>query len=307
MVMKRIPVTAVAMVFAVAAGVVTVPAGAAEPRNTLAQSPDSPRDAAPPRHRQPPSAGSKDSPSHDAQPDKAVPRQLPSWGRAPAPRSTGPGDDKSADSKSGDSDSKDHSRSDRADSDRAEVEAGRAAKAGPLKGAVKSAEPEDTPAQRRRSLDDLYAHLASIDSADSAAPLVIAIERLWLYTGSDTIDVLMERVLKAIGEQRLDTATKLSDAIVELAPRYAEGWNRRALVAYLRSDYAEALSSLHRALALEPHHFKALDGIAQIMRETGEKKAALDAYKKLLDVHPYWSGADEAVEELRREVEGQGI
>ena len=58
---------------------------------------------------------------------------------------------------------------------------------------------------------------------------------------------------------------------------------------------------------LDPHHFKALDGLGQIMREIGQKKAALKAFKQLLDVHPYWSGAKQAVEELEREVDGQGI
>ncbi|MCB1513604.1 MAG: tetratricopeptide repeat protein [Hyphomicrobiaceae bacterium] len=173
----------------------------------------------------------------------------------------------------------------------------------------KSAEapPPDTPTQRRRALDDLYAHLAATESAGTAQPLVAAIERLWLYSGSDTIDVLMERVLKAVAEQRLDLAEKLADTIVDLEPGYAEGWNRRALVAYLNGDQANALNALSRALALEPNHFKALDGMAQIMREQGDKSAALTAYRRLITIHPYWEGAEDALEQLKREVEGDGI
>lgn len=173
----------------------------------------------------------------------------------------------------------------------------------------KSAEapPPDTPTQRRRALDDLYAHLAATGNARTALPLVAAIERLWLYSGSDTINVLMERVLKAVGEQRLDLAEKLADTIVDLEPGFAEGWNRRALVAYLKGDQENALNALSRALALEPNHFKALDGMAQIMREQGDKKAALKSYRKLLEIHPYWEGAQDAMEQLKRDVEGDGI
>lgn len=167
--------------------------------------------------------------------------------------------------------------------------------------------PPDTPSQRRRALDDLYAYLATTASAGTAVPLVGAIERLWLFSGSDTIDVLMERVLKAVAEQRLDLAEKLADTIVELEPGFAEGWNRRALVAYLQGDLENALNALTRALALEPNHFKALDGLAQVMRQRGDKSAALKAYRKLLQVHPYWEGAQDAFEELKREVEGDGI
>jgi Tfp pilus assembly protein PilF len=79
------------------------------------------------------------------------------------------------------------------------------------------------------------------------------------------------------------------------------------LVAYLQGDQQNALDALSRALALEPSHFKALDGMAQIMRERGDKAAALKAYRELLDVHPYWEGAQEAMEQLKREIEGDGI
>jgi cytochrome c-type biogenesis protein CcmH/NrfG len=78
-------------------------------------------------------------------------------------------------------------------------------------------------------------------------------------------------------------------------------------VHFVRKDTERALGDLRRALALDPTHFKALDGLAQILREIGQKKAALKAFKELLEVHPYWSGAKQAIEELEREVEGQGI
>jgi len=169
------------------------------------------------------------------------------------------------------------------------------------------APPPDTPSQRRKALDDLYAHLAATENAQTAIPLAAAIERLWVYSGSDTIDVLMERVLKAVAVQRLDLAEKLANTIVDLEPGYAEGWNRRALVAYLQGDYETALNALTRALAIEPNHFKALDGLAQIMRQQGDKAAALGIYRRLLRVYPYWEGAQEAFDQLKREVEGDGI
>ena len=90
-------------------------------------------------------------------------------------------------------------------------------------------------------------------------------------------------------------------------PDPAEAWNRRAYVYFVQNNIERALGDLRRALALDPNHFKALDGLGQILREIGQKKGALKAFQQLLDVHPFWQGAKQAVEELERDVDGQGI
>lgn len=164
-----------------------------------------------------------------------------------------------------------------------------------------------TPEEREKALSDLYALLATADDEDSAKAIAEAIERIWLHSGSPTIDLLMERSMKAVAEKNQDLALKLLDQIVELAPDFTEAWNRRAYVHFVRSEIELALGDLRRALALDPNHFKALDGLGQILREIGQKKAALQAFKQLLEVNPYWSGGQQLVEELAREVEGQGI
>ena len=164
-----------------------------------------------------------------------------------------------------------------------------------------------TPAEREKTLSDLYALLATAEDEEVAKAISDAIERVWLHSGSATIDLLMERSIKAMSEKKTELAMKLLDNVVELAPDFTEAWNRRAYVYFVQNDIDRALGDLRRALALDPNHFKALDGLAQILREIGQKKAALKAFKQLIDVHPYWSGAKQAIEELEREVDGQGI
>jgi len=163
------------------------------------------------------------------------------------------------------------------------------------------------PQDRDAQLQELYAQLATAPDPARAGALATAIERLWLQSESDTIGVLMARALKAINEKRNDLALRLLDTVVELAPDYAEGWNRRAYVYYLQDRYGSALGDLRRVLALEPKHFRALSGLAQILNDYGQKKNALKAYQELLRIHPHASGAKDAVEKLSVEVEGQGI
>ncbi len=161
--------------------------------------------------------------------------------------------------------------------------------------------------EKSKVLADLYAHLATADSPEAAKKIQATIERLWMHSGSDTVNLLMQRSSKALGAKNHDQALKFLDYVVQIAPDYAEGFNRRAYIHFARNDTASAVGDLRRALALEPNHFRALDGLAQIWRQTGNAKGALSVVKQLLEIHPYWEGGDRMAEELAREVEGQGI
>ena len=173
--------------------------------------------------------------------------------------------------------------------------------------AAKKKAAEAAPKDKDAMLTELYAHLAKAPDADQAAEISKTIEGLWLHSGSDTIGVLMRRGLKAVNEQRNDLALKMFDAVVELAPDYAEGWSRRAYVYYLQSDTEHAVGDLRRALAIDSNHYKALDGLARILRDSGQKRSALRAYQQLLRINPFADGAKEAESALSVEVEGQGI
>ena len=164
-----------------------------------------------------------------------------------------------------------------------------------------------TAAERDKALGDLYALLATAEDENAAKVISEGIERIWLHSGSPTVDLLLGRAMRAVGEKKMDRALKLLDSVVEQAPDFTEGWSRRAYIHFQRNEVGSALGDLRRALALDPNHFKSLDGLAQVLREIGQKKAALQVFRHLYDVHPYWPNADRAIEELSREVDGQGI
>jgi tetratricopeptide (TPR) repeat protein len=164
-----------------------------------------------------------------------------------------------------------------------------------------------TAAERDKVLGDLYALLATAEDENAAKAIAEGIERVWLHSGSPTVDLLLGRAMKSAAEKNMDRALKLLDSIVEQAPDFTEGWSRRAYIQFQRNQVGQALGDLRRALALDPNHFKSLDGLAQVLREIGQKKAALQVFRHLQEVHPYWPGADRAIDELSREVDGQGI
>ncbi len=113
-----------------------------------------------------------------------------------------------------------------------------------------------------------------------------AILKLWLESGSDTVDLLMERTLKAMDEKNYSLALDFLDRIVTLEPDYVEGWNKRATVFYLTDDYGKSVSDIERVLSIEPRHFGALAGLGTILRELGDDKRALEAYRQALALDP---------------------
>ena len=158
--------------------------------------------------------------------------------------------------------------------------------------------------QRAALLAELYAYLATATDEDVAKRTATAIEHVWQAASSDTVNLLMERGGRAAKEKKTPLAIKLFEQAVRLSPDNPEIFSRRALVYYAGGDLERALGDLRRALALDPNHYRSLESLGQILKEIDNKKAALQVYRKLYQVHPYFGGAKSTVDELAREVEG---
>lgn len=164
-----------------------------------------------------------------------------------------------------------------------------------------------TAEEKRLQLANLYAQLATAEDEKASAKIAGNIERLWRHSGSDTVNLLISRAAKVATEKRTELAETLLDRAVTLAPDYTEGFSQRALFYFSQNNLTAALGDLRRVLALDPNHFKALEGLVQIWRDTGNKKGAYEVLRQLLDVHPFAPGAQQAYDELKRDVEGRGI
>lgn len=167
--------------------------------------------------------------------------------------------------------------------------------------------PAPTPLERPKMLGQLYEQLPKARDAQAAAPIIEAIEHLWRFSGSPTVDLLMHRAERLAKEEDFDLALKIIDATVDIAPDEAEAWHLRAKVHYLKKDYHLAIADLKRALEYDPLHYGANNDLGVAFEAIGAKKEALQAYRKAIAVNPFLGETKRAVEELRREVEGQDI
>jgi len=84
-----------------------------------------------------------------------------------------------------------------------------------------------------------------------------------------------------------EAAEKYLDEVVKLAPHYAEGYNQRAFVRFLRDNPIAAEIDLQNTLKLEPKHFGALSGLFHVLRMQDRQDAALSALKEAVKIHPW--------------------
>jgi tetratricopeptide (TPR) repeat protein len=157
------------------------------------------------------------------------------------------------------------------------------------------------------NIDKLFEALKIAPTEESAKYVENRIWALWLAAGGDTSNLLMGRVKTAMEKKELDLALKLLNAIIDLKPEFVEAWNRRATVFFNNKDYVSAIADIREVLVREPRHFGALSGLGTIMQELGDDKAALEAYRRALAVHPKLDKIPEMVKKLTEKVEGREI
>jgi len=170
-----------------------------------------------------------------------------------------------------------------------------------------SVDPQASPPDHKGLLEALYQRLEQAETPELAKAVAQNIERLWRSSDSASINLLLVRAMSLIRNEEYNLALAILDTVVIAAPDFAEGWSQRAMVHFQKREFRAALQDLRRVLALEPRHYRAMQGVAVILNEFGEKERALKAYRRVLDVYPLKKEARDAVNELRREVEGQDI
>ena len=167
------------------------------------------------------------------------------------------------------------------------------------------APPAATTKQAR--LDQLFADLKRERNEKAAERIAGRIWGEWAQSGSASVDLMMQWSQKAMENQKYDVALDFLDQVVTLQPAYAEGWNRRATVHFMMKNYGKSMSDIDHTLHLEPRHFGALSGLAQIMADTGHKQSALEAWQKVLAIYPMMRSAQNQVSALSEELAGEGI
>ncbi len=136
--------------------------------------------------------------------------------------------------------------------------------------------------------DRLFAALKEARSEAEARGIEAAIWQMWMAQGPS---IAVRRDMAAAMQARLDhdydQALTLLDGIVDDAPGYAEGWNQRAFVRFLRGDPYGALADIDTALGHGAEAFRGAVAKGMILMQLGRIELARKALKEAVEIDPW--------------------
>jgi len=172
-----------------------------------------------------------------------------------------------------------------------------------MTGAMPAASDQTDPA-----LDQLFTDLVKAGDQTEIAELTSEIWARWIaYDGDADADRLMKTGMALMNKGMLDGAEQIFSQLVYRHPDFAEAWNKRATVRFLRGNDAGSRRDIARVINLEPRHFGALSGLGMINMRNGDLQAALQAFQAALQVNPHLDQAAEVSQQIRTQLRGQPL
>lgn len=153
-------------------------------------------------------------------------------------------------------------------------------------------------------LDTLFDALTGASGEAQAGAISQTIWQIWFSIDDEAHQAIMNEARLAMATNRLQDALNLFSRLTQLAPDYAEAFNRRATVNFMLGNFDQSIEDIAETLALEKRHFGALSGLAQIELIRGNQRAALEALEAAFEVYPLMPGIEDQIEDLRGKVNG---
>ena len=141
--------------------------------------------------------------------------------------------------------------------------------------------------QNDPALDGLFERLAITTSDEEASNITHEIWQRWTANDDPEVSQLMQIGIRALNYSTYRKALQSFDRVIEIAPEFAEGWNKRATLYYHIKEYRRSIDDIKKTLRLEPRHFGAWSGLGLVSIAQENYSGALAAFKKALSINPH--------------------
>ena len=154
--------------------------------------------------------------------------------------------------------------------------------------------------QNDTRLNNLFERLRVTQDLAEARGIEGTIWEIWTESENANVNRAMLIGIASMHAGQLGTALNKFNEVIQLAPDFAEGWNKRATIFYLMKKFDWSVNDIAQTLKLEPRHFGALSGLGLINQALGQNKAAIKAFEHALDLNPHLPGLKEKVTKMKK-------
>ena len=140
--------------------------------------------------------------------------------------------------------------------------------------------------QKDERLIELFDKLFLSTNNMEASKFLFNIWDIWSIADNQETQIIFDEANQFMDVGELDNAIELFTKVVKQSPEFAEGWNKRATVYFLKGELNKSISDIEKTLNLEPRHFGALDGLAEIYLMQDDLVGAAVIYRRILEIIP---------------------
>ena len=134
-------------------------------------------------------------------------------------------------------------------------------------------------------LEVFFKNLKTSISLKKVSSIEIQIWKIWLEHHNPKVKNSMFLGIAAMNNRQFEKALGYFRLLTEIEPDFAEGWNKRATVAYALGDLDASVLDIQKTIALEPRHFGAMAGLAGDKWSLGFVEETEEQVVKHLDGH----------------------
>ena len=139
----------------------------------------------------------------------------------------------------------------------------------------------------QNQIDKLFDQLKKTSNYKTAKEIETKIWGLWTtHPTKENLTELLEKGSSYMSKNQLTSAHNVFSKVIELDPKWAEAWNKRATVLYLMGNYKLSQNDIDVVLRLEKRHFGALAGQGLVQSALNNYQKAMESYIEIEKIYP---------------------
>ena len=136
-------------------------------------------------------------------------------------------------------------------------------------------------------------------------------QKIWeIWSTHPNNQKLTERLAEGselVRNKQLLKAINIFTEVIDLDPKWAEAWNKRATVLYMMGDYKSSQKDIDKVLELEKRHFGALAGQGMVNIKLKNYDKAKRSYQKVQEIYPAMQSSKVMIEQIEELIKRQSI